>query len=90
MKKSLVALTLLLGLSAGVAVAAPVTQTAAAPQQLSDAPQGTPTEDEALKAYQDNTNPNVSVPTTGIYDERDRYTAPNGYELPGYGRLPPS
>jgi hypothetical protein len=90
MKKSLVALTLLLGLSAGAAVAAPANQTAAAPQQFSDQPQGTPGEDEALKAYENNTNPNVSVPTTGPYDERDRYTGPNGYQLPGYGRLPPS
>ena len=88
MNKKLVALTILLAASAGSALAAPVTQTAAAPQFGYE--QGTPGEQEALKAYEDNINPSVTVPTTGPYDLRDRYTAPNGYQLPGYGRLPPS
>ncbi len=88
MNKGLIALTILLGLSAGTALAAPVEQTATAPQSYSL--QGTPGEQEALKAYENNTNPDVTVPTTGPYDERDRYTAPNGYQLPGYGLLPPS
>ena len=89
MYKSLIALSLLVGLSTGVAVAAPVDQVTTS-QQVAEQPQGTVTEDDALKAYTNNTNPDVSVPTTGPYDERDRYTGPNGFELPGYGRLPPS
>ena len=79
MKQPFFAATLLLGLSAGLAFAAPAAPT-----------EGTPSESAALKAYEANTNPSVSVPTTGPYDARDRYTAPNGYQLPGYGLLPPS
>ena len=89
MNKNLLAFTLLLGLATGAAFTAPVQATAAAPAYPSSL-QGTPSENEALKAYEDNINPSVTVPTTGPYDERDRYTAPNGYQLPGYGRLPPS
>jgi hypothetical protein len=89
MKKSLATVVLLLGLAAGTPLAAQAAQIATAPTYPSSL-QGTPSENEALKAYQDNINPSVTVPTTGPYDQRDRYTAPNGYQLPGYGRLPPS
>jgi len=89
MKRNLLAFALLLGLASGATFTAQAEQIATAPAYPSSL-QGTPGENEALKAYQGNINPNVTVPTTGPYDQRDRYTAPNGYQLPGYGRLPPS
>jgi hypothetical protein len=87
MKRALMTTTIVFGLIASVASAQPAKEIAAVPQVD---PSGTMAEDQALEAYRQNINPNVVVPTTGPYDERDRYAAPNGYELPGYGRLPPS
>ena len=89
MNKSLIAVTLLLGLSTGVAVAAPPSEILPT-SQVAEQPQGTAAENEALRAYKQNINPEVLMPTTSPYDLRDRYTAPNGYELPGYGSLPPA
>ena len=89
MNKLFIAMTLSFALSTGVALAAPADQVTP-PEQVAAQPQGMTTEDKAFKAFENDTNPNVSVPTTGIYDERDRYIGPTGYPLPGYGRLPPS
>ena len=90
MNRSILAITLALGLSAGFAGAASAadqtpaspnlaTQSALLPSQV--------VENAALDAYNANINPNVTVSTTGIYDVEDRYTGPTGTPLPGWGAL---
>jgi hypothetical protein len=89
MKKSVLALSLALGFSLGLGAVARADQTApasAAPPQTAQAPSQA-TENAALQDYKANINPNWNVPTTGIYDEEDRYTGPTGTPLPGWGAI---
>ena len=56
-------------------------------QQTASQPPATVTGNAALRDYNANINPNVNIPTTGIYDQADRYTGPDGRPLPGWGSL---
>ena len=85
MTKSILALTLALGLSAGLAGAAraddmngtSATQLAAAQQQEQT------TQTAATAAYNRNVNPIATVHSTGVYDQEDLYRDANGNPLPG-------
>jgi hypothetical protein len=46
-----------------------------------------PVEQEAFDAYRHNINPEAVVPSTGIYDDSDRFTGPRGNPLPGWGSV---
>jgi len=56
-------------------------------QQTASQPPAEVTGNAALRDYNANINPNVNVPTTGIYDESDRYSGPDGRPLPGWGSV---
>jgi hypothetical protein len=43
--------------------------------------------DAALQDFRQNVNPNSNIPTTGIYDQEDRFTGPTGRPLPGWGSV---
>jgi len=79
MKLSLLTLAVAVGLSTGLAVAYADDK---APAQL--AAQPTATANAAETAYQAGVNPLATVPSTGVYDNEDRVTGPNGLPLPGY------
>jgi hypothetical protein len=87
MTKSILALTLALGLSAGLTTLARADQTAAAPsptsQQMAGWQQEPSTANAAVNAYDHNVNPNATVHSTGIYDQSDLYRDANGNPLPG-------
>lgn len=86
MKSSFIALALALGAAAGVSsVAQAADQTATAPTTAVTAPAPSQVEQEALDAYRHNINPEAVVPSTGIYDDSDRFTGPSGNPLPGWG-----
>ncbi len=89
MKKSVLALSLALALSLGLGAVARADDTApasATPPQTAQVPSQT-TENAALHDYNANINPNWNIPTTGIYDQGDRYTGPTGTPLPGWGAV---
>lgn len=89
MRKSVLALSVAVGLSLGLGAAAQADDTtpaAATPSQTAQVPSQT-TENAALQDYKANINPNWNIPTTGIYDEGDRYTGPLGTPLPGWGAV---
>ncbi len=88
MKRSLLALALAASLSTGLAVAARADEAApsAAAQQTAQLPAST-VQSEAFQAYKANLNPNAVVPSTGVYDQEDRYTGPSGRPLPGWGAV---
>jgi TolA-binding protein len=75
MNKSILALTLALGLSAGLATIASADPIAAAPQQQ--------TQTDAVWDYNHNVNPEATVHSTGPYDQEDLYRGANGNPLPG-------
>lgn len=78
MKISLVALAVAFALSLGVA-------TARADQTDQAQDNGAPlTQSAALNAYNANTNAELAVPSTGVYDQADRYVDPQGWPLPGW------
>ena len=88
MNKSLIALTVALMLPAGFALAEP--QAIIPPsQQLADAPgqEQQSTENQSFRAYQQNINGNVAVPTTGIYDQEDAFSGPHGFPLEGWRQI---
>jgi hypothetical protein len=88
MKKSLAALALAFILPAGLAMAEP--QNVIPPsQQLATEPgqQAQATEQKSFEAYKANINPNVVVPTTGVYDEGDAYVGPHGFPLEGWSQV---
>lgn len=99
MNRSLLAFTLVLGLSAGLSAVAraeqsltvpPATPTAQLPQQSAEMPYAgfqTYQSDRALQDYQANINPNTNVPVTGVYDQEDRFRDATGRPLPGWGSL---
>jgi hypothetical protein len=90
MRKSFVALALALTLPAGIAFAEPQNvispqqqeQEALQPGQLQQA-----TEASSVKAYRANINPNVMVPTTGVYDQGDAFTNSRGFPLGGWSQI---
>lgn len=89
MKNSILALSLALGLSVGLNAAARADETTPAssiPTQTAQMPPQA-TENAALQDYNANVNPNWNIPTTGIYDQEDRYTGPAGRPLPGWGSV---
>jgi hypothetical protein len=89
MTKSVLALSLVLGFSLGLGAVARADDTVPAsttPPQTAQVPSQA-TENAALQDYKANINPNWNVPTTGIYDEEDRYTGPMGTPLPGWGAV---
>jgi hypothetical protein len=89
MKKPFLTLALALSASASLAgLAQAADQTAAAPSTQVSAPApSTQVEQEALDAFRHNINPNAIVPSTGIYDDSDRFTGPTGTPLPGWGSV---
>jgi hypothetical protein len=89
MKQSFFAVALALGISAGIAgVAHAADQTATAPATQPSAPLlPQQVEQEALDAYRHNVNPQAVVPSTGIYDDADRFIGPHGTPLPGWGSV---
>lgn len=86
MKNSYLALALVLGLSAGLTAAARADDMTSSPQQTASVP-ALATENAALRDYNANINPNFNIPTTGIYDQADRYTGPTGTPLPGWASV---
>jgi hypothetical protein len=88
MKKTLAALALALTLPAGLAMAAP--QNVIPPSQQVAAQPGQQAQATALSSFQAfkaNINPNVVVPTTGVYDEGDGYTGQHGFPLEGWSQV---
>ena len=83
MTKSILALTLALGMSAGLAGLAHADQTAVAPSPSATAQQEQATQSAAISAYNRNVNPQATVHSTGIYDQEDLYRDANGSPLPG-------
>ncbi len=77
--KSILGVTLALGLAAGIASAARADQLGL----VSPATTSQATQSASINAYKANVNPDATVPTTGVYDESDRFVGPNGYPLPG-------
>jgi hypothetical protein len=82
MKNSILGVSLALALSAGLAAAAQADQVAAQP-----APSGATTAQESFSAYKANTNPAVSVGTTGPYDQEDLYIGRHGFPLEGWSQI---
>jgi hypothetical protein len=89
MKKSFIALALVLGLSSGltaVARADDMSSTQSMSAQTAQVP-ALATENAALQDYRANINPNSNIPITGPYDQSDRYIGPRGTPLPGWGSV---
>ena len=93
MRKSFIALALALVLPAGFALAEPQNIVAPAEQQaLAPGQQQQATEQSSYGAFKANINPDVVVPTTGVYDEGDAFVGRHGFPLEGWSQvnLPPS
>jgi hypothetical protein len=89
MMKSLLALILTVGISAGIAASARAesqTPTQATTPQAAELPASS-VQDAAVKAYNANLNPNAVIPSLGIYDQEDGRTGPMGTPLPGWGSV---
>ncbi|HEY3916506.1 MAG TPA: hypothetical protein VGL83_01875 [Stellaceae bacterium] len=91
MKISLLATTLVLGLTAGLAVAQ-AAETAPAQVAIQPSAAATTTEQQAFSAFKANINPTVVVKTTGDYDQEDMFVGPHGFPLTGWREIsnPPS
>jgi hypothetical protein len=91
MKFSLLATTLALGLTAGLAVAQAAEPTQAQ-QQVAVQPSTVATEQESFSAFKANINPDVAVKTTGNYDQEDEFVGRHGFPLGGWKEIsnPPS
>jgi hypothetical protein len=88
MRKSIAALALLFALPAGVALAEPQNVVPRAEQQaLQPGQQQETTEQSSYQAFKANVNPNVVVPTTGIYDQGDTYVGRHGFPLGGWSQV---
>jgi hypothetical protein len=88
MKKTLAALALALTLPASLAFAEP--QNVIPPsQQVATQPgqQAESTERSSFQAFKANINPNVVVPTTGVYDQGDAYVGAHGFPLEGWSQV---
>jgi hypothetical protein len=95
MNRSLLALAVALGLSAGLHAAYADDANASSSsqpsirlsEQAAQTPFETPQNDAALQDFRRNINPNTNIPTTGIYDQEDRFEGPTGRPLPGWGSV---
>jgi hypothetical protein len=87
MSKSILALSLALGLSAGLATAAYADDSSSqpffVPEQTAQVP-STPTQSAALDAYNKNENPLATMQFASPYDQGDAFLTPQGTPLPGY------
>lgn len=92
MRKTLAALALALALPAGIAFAEPQNVVPPAQEALQPGEQAQATETSSFQAYNANINPNVVVPTTGIYDQGDAFVGRHGFPLGGWEQItfPPS
>jgi hypothetical protein len=92
MSKSLAILALALTLPAGIAFAEPQNIVPPAQQQALQPGQQQTTENSSFQAFKANVNPNVVVPTTGVYDQGDAFTGRHGFPLEGWQQInnPPS
>lgn len=88
MKKSLAAIALALVLPAGIAFAEPQNVVPEAQQQaMQPGQQQQATEQSSYGAFKANINPNVTVPTTGVYDQGDTYVGRHGFPLEGWQQI---
>lgn len=88
MRKTLAALALALTLPAGIAFAEP--QNVVPPSQqeaLQPGAQAEATENSSYQAFKANVNPDVVVPTTGIYDQGDAFVGRHGFPLEGWQQI---
>jgi len=93
MKKTLAAIAFALTLPVGTAFAEPQNVIPPAQQQaLQPGQQQEATEQSSYGAFKANINPNVTVPTTGVYDQGDAYVGRHGFPLEGWQQInnPPS
>jgi hypothetical protein len=93
MTKTLAALALALVLPASIAFAEPQNVIPPSQQQaLQQGQQQQTTEASSYQAFKANVNPNVVVPTTGVYDQGDTFTGRHGFPLEGWQQInnPPS
>jgi hypothetical protein len=93
MRKSLAALALALTLPASIAFAEPQNVVPPSQQQaLQPGQEAQTTETSSYQAFKANVNPNVVVPTTGVYDQGDAFTGRHGFPLEGWQQInnPPS
>jgi hypothetical protein len=90
MSKSILALSLALGLSAGLATAAYADDSSSqpffVPEQTAQVP-STPVQAAAIDAYNKNENPLAVVPVPGPYDDGDAFLTPQGTPLPGWEHM---
>jgi hypothetical protein len=87
-KNSLIALAFALTLPAGLAFAEPQNIVPPAQQEaLQPAQEQQATETSSFQAFRANTNPNITVPTTGVYDQGDAFTGPHGFPLEGWAQV---
>jgi hypothetical protein len=87
-KKSLLALAFALTLPAGLAFAEPQHVIPPAEQQaMQPGQQAQTVETQSFGAYRANINPNVVVPTTGVYDQGDAFVGPRGFPLEGWQQI---
>jgi hypothetical protein len=93
MNRSILAIAFAFALSGGVAAVAHADEATSVSPQLSEqsaampSPSQTLQSNAALQDYRENVNPNVNIPTTGIYDQADRFEGPTGRPLPGWGSV---
>ena len=88
MTKTLTALALALVLPASVAFAEPQNVISPSQQQaLQQGQQQQATESSSYQAFKANVNPNVVVPTTGVYDQGDTFTGRHGFPLEGWQQI---
>lgn len=85
MRKSIAALALAFTLPAGLALAQP--QNVTPPQEALQPGQAQATEQSSFQAFKANVNPNVVVPTTGVYDQGDNYVGSHGFPLEGWSQV---
>jgi hypothetical protein len=86
MRISLAALALVFTLPAGLALAEP--QNVIPPQEaFQPGQQAQATEQSSFQAFKANVNPNVVVPTTGVYDQGDGYVGSHGFPLEGWSQV---
>jgi hypothetical protein len=88
MRKFLAALAVAFALPASLAFAEPQNVVPPAQQEaLQPGAQQQATERSSFQAFQANVNPNVVVPTTGVYDQGDAFTNPRGFPLEGWSQI---
>lgn len=91
MPKSLLAISLVLGLSAGLATAASADESSSQPffvaEQTAQVP-STSVQNMALDAYEKNENPLATIQLSSPYNYGDLFLTPEGNPLPGWEHLP--